>query len=60
MTMPASSPSTASDSRHESVLVDEVVELLELAGRSVPHAIMMMVPEAWENNSAMDPTRRDF
>jgi glutamate synthase (NADPH/NADH) large chain len=44
----------------DSASFDEVVELLELAGRSLPHAIMMMVPEAWENDSAMDPTRRDF
>ena len=44
----------------DSASFDEVVELLELAGRSLPHAIMMMVPEAWENDTAMDPTRRDF
>nr|WP_212753850.1 glutamate synthase large subunit [Nakamurella aerolata] len=29
---------------------DEVLELLHLAGRSLPHAVLMMVPEAWENN----------
>jgi glutamate synthase (NADPH/NADH) large chain len=44
----------------DSASFDEVVELLELAGRSLPHAIMMMVPEAWENDAAMDSTRRDF
>jgi glutamate synthase (NADPH/NADH) large chain len=44
----------------DSASFDEVVELLELAGRSLPHAIMMMVPEAWENDHAMDSARRDF
>jgi glutamate synthase (NADPH/NADH) large chain len=48
------------DGASDSASFDEVVELLELAGRSLPHAIMMMVPEAWENDAAMDSTRRDF
>ena len=39
---------------------DEVVELLHLAGRSLPHAVMMMVPEAWENQADIDPARRAF
>ncbi|MGN8246232.1 glutamate synthase large subunit [Cellulomonas soli] len=39
---------------------DEVLELLHLAGRSLPHAVMMMVPEAWENHAQMDPDRRAF
>jgi glutamate synthase (NADPH/NADH) large chain len=39
---------------------DEVLELLHLGGRSLPHAVMMMIPEAWENNSVMDPARRAF
>jgi len=39
---------------------DEVVELLHLAGRSLPHAMLMMIPEAWENDESMDPERRDF
>ena len=39
---------------------DEVLELLHLGGRSLPHAVMMMIPEAWENNAVMDPTRRAF
>ena len=39
---------------------DEVLELLHLAGRSVPHAVMMMVPEAWENDTSMCPDRRAF
>jgi glutamate synthase (NADPH/NADH) large chain len=39
---------------------DEVLELLHLAGRSLPHAVLMMIPEAWENDPAMDQARRDF
>lgn len=44
----------------DSASLDEVVELLELGGRSLPHAIMMLVPEAWENQADMDPAVRDF
>nr|WP_281902049.1 glutamate synthase large subunit [Phytohabitans aurantiacus] len=40
--------------------VDEVLELLHLAGRSLPHAMLMMIPEAWENDTDMDPERRAF
>ena len=39
---------------------DEVLELLHLAGRPLHHAVLMMIPEAWENNSEMDPDRRAF
>ncbi|MGL6234153.1 MAG: glutamate synthase large subunit [Segniliparus sp.] len=39
---------------------DEVVELLTLAGRSLPQAMLMMVPEAWENNPDMPKAHRDF
>ena len=44
----------------DSASFDEVLELLHLAGRSLPHAVLMMIPEAWENNTEMDPTRRGF
>jgi len=44
----------------DSASFDEVVELLNLGGRSLPHAMMMMVPEAWENQADIDPTRRAF
>ncbi len=37
---------------------DEVLELLNLAGRSLPHAILMMVPPAWEKNTELDPEVR--
>ncbi|MEV4255758.1 glutamate synthase large subunit [Spirillospora sp. NPDC049652] len=39
---------------------DECLELLHLGGRSLPHAVLMMIPEAWENHTEMDPARRAF
>ena len=39
---------------------DEALELLHLGGRSLPHAVLMMIPEAWENDPGMDPARRAF
>ncbi|SHL82262.1 glutamate synthase large subunit [Actinacidiphila paucisporea] len=39
---------------------DEVLELLHLGGRSLPHSVLMMIPEAWENHDSMDPARRAF
>jgi glutamate synthase (NADPH/NADH) large chain len=44
----------------DSATFDEVLELLHLGGRSLPHAVLMMIPEAWENNADMDPARRAF
>ena len=44
----------------DSASFDQVLELLHLGGRSLPHAVMMMIPEAWENNATMDPARRAF
>jgi len=53
----------------DSASFDEVLELLHLGGRSLPHAVLMMIPEAWENTSAgednraggeMDPRIRSF
>ncbi|HAS09758.1 MAG TPA: glutamate synthase subunit alpha, partial [Acidimicrobiaceae bacterium] len=39
---------------------DECLELLHLAGRSLPHAVLMMVPEAWENHETMPDWKRAF
>jgi len=39
---------------------DEALELLNLAGRPLHHAILMMIPEAWENHEAMDAKRKAF
>ena len=44
----------------DSASFDEVLELLHLAGRSLPHAVLMMIPEAWENHAEMDEARRAF
>jgi glutamate synthase (NADPH/NADH) large chain len=37
---------------------DEVLELLHLGGRSLPHAVLMMIPEAWENHESMPEWKR--
>jgi len=39
---------------------DEVLELLHLGGRSLPHAVLMMIPEAWENHGSMSEDKRAF
>jgi glutamate synthase (NADPH/NADH) large chain len=44
----------------DSASFDEVLELLHLGGRSLPHAMLMMIPEAWENHDTMDADKRAF
>lgn len=44
----------------DSASFDEVLELLHMGGRSLPHAVLMMIPEAWENHGEMDAKRRAF
>jgi glutamate synthase (NADPH) large chain len=44
----------------DSASFDNVLELLYLAGRSLPHAVAMMMPEAWENDELMDEERKAF
>jgi glutamate synthase (NADPH) large chain len=44
----------------DSASFDEVLELLHLGGRSLPHAVLMMIPEAWEKHTEMDADRRAF
>ena len=39
---------------------DEALELIQLGGRSLPHAVLMMVPEAWENHERLPQWKRDF
>ncbi|WP_026119966.1 glutamate synthase large subunit [Nocardiopsis potens] len=39
---------------------DAALELLHLGGRSLPHAVLMMIPEPWENHTEMDPQVRAF
>ena len=44
----------------DSASFDEVLELLYMSGRSLPHAMMMMIPEAWEKQTDIDPGRKSF
>ncbi|MDQ3732565.1 MAG: glutamate synthase large subunit [Actinomycetota bacterium] len=44
----------------DSATFDEVLELLHLGGRSLPHSVLMMIPEAWENHDEMAAQRRAF
>ena len=44
----------------DSASFDECLELLYLGGRSLPHAVLMMIPEPWQNHEEMDPARRAF
>ena len=44
----------------DSATLDEVLELLHLSGRSLPHAVTMMIPPAWENDPTLDARRRGF
>ncbi|MGZ6945448.1 MAG: glutamate synthase large subunit [Acidimicrobiia bacterium] len=39
---------------------DEVLELLALGGRSLPHSVLMMIPEAWENHPSMSDEKKAF
>ncbi len=49
-----------SDGLSDSALFDNVLELLVSAGRSLPHALRMMIPEAWDKDRFMGAARRDF
>lgn len=40
--------------------LDALVEMLVISGRSIPHVMMMLVPEAWQDNKLMDPHRKAF
>ncbi|MDQ3925452.1 MAG: glutamate synthase subunit alpha, partial [Actinomycetota bacterium] len=44
----------------DSAAFDNAMELLVLGGRTLPHAMMMMIPEAWENDELLDGDRRAF
>ncbi|MGK9116405.1 glutamate synthase large subunit [Olivibacter jilunii] len=44
----------------DSASLDNVVELLLHSGRSLPHVMLMLVPEAWDGNTSMDPLRKAF
>lgn len=44
----------------DSACLDNMVELLTLSGRSLPHVMMMLIPEAWDGNDKMDPVKKAF
>jgi glutamate synthase (NADPH) large chain len=48
------------ESASDSASFDACLELLYLGGRSLPHAVLMMIPEPWENHGEMDPALRAF
>ena len=48
------------DSPSDSSTFDNALELLVMGGYSLPHAMMLMIPEAWNGNELMDPKRRAF
>ena len=48
------------NSGSDSASFDEVLELLYLGGRSLPHSILMMIPEAWENHATMPIELKNF
>ena len=48
------------DSGSDSAMFDNTLEFLHMTGRSLPHAIMMMIPEPWERNNLMSQEKHDF
>lgn len=44
----------------DSACLDNMIELLTLSGRSLPHVMMMLIPEAWDGNEQMDPVKKAF
>lgn len=48
------------EGQSDSACLDNMIELLTLTGRSLPHVMMMLVPEAWDGNEHMDPVKKAF
>ncbi len=44
----------------DSACLDNIIELLTLTGRSLPHVMMMLIPEAWDGHDEMDPVKKAF
>ncbi len=44
----------------DSAILDNAVEMLYMGGRSLPHVMMMLIPEAWDGNEQMEEYKRDF
>ncbi len=49
-----------SSGQSDSACLDNMIELLTLCGRSLPHVMMMLIPEAWDGNEDMDPLKKAF
>ncbi len=49
-----------SGSQSDSASLDNMIELLTMTGRSLPHVMMMLIPEAWDGNEDMDPVKKAF
>ncbi|HVG16235.1 MAG TPA: glutamate synthase large subunit, partial [Chitinophagaceae bacterium] len=48
------------EGQSDSACLDNMIELLTLCGRSLPHVMMMLIPEAWDGNELMDPVKKAF
>lgn len=48
------------EGQSDSACLDNVIEMLTLCGRSLPHVMMMLIPEAWDNANEMDPLKKAF
>ncbi|HYJ37400.1 MAG TPA: glutamate synthase large subunit [Chitinophagaceae bacterium] len=48
------------EGQSDSACLDNMVELLMHSGRSLPHVMMMLIPEAWDDNDLMDPVKKAF
>jgi glutamate synthase (NADPH) large chain len=48
------------EGQSDSACLDNMIELLLLCGRSLPHVMMMLIPEAWDGNDQMDPVKKAF
>lgn len=49
-----------SNDQSDSACLDNMIELLALTGRPLPHVMMMLIPEAWDGNEEMDPAKKAF
>ena len=49
-----------SSSQSDSASLDNMIELLTMTGRSLPHVMMMLIPEAWDGDEKMDPVKKAF
>ncbi|HAL81766.1 MAG TPA: glutamate synthase large subunit [Mucilaginibacter sp.] len=48
------------NNQSDSACLDNIIEILLHSGRSLPHVMMMLVPEAWDGNEQMDPIKKAF